>query len=334
MASVFRDDLLQEYPDTELFQHITKSSSLIQSSPSIPDTRIMLLSENLVAKQCRRSEINDALGAIEFAQQLGIPVPPVRRVITDQQNAYCIMDRIEGITLDNIWLNLGWFLTIKVALQLRSIVKRLRSVTSSTAGSLVSGECRSFWLEDQYGLPRRSRSEEFSSFFRFWANFTTLRKAWHSAAQGIVVDSKELSSLESKGLFVFTHHDLAPRNLLLSPSGELWVLDWDFSGFYPIYFEYASMQTFIMPPNWNLWVRLRWYLFTWIAVGYYEQSARLLRDIASKFVQFPVGRRFEVLKIGGPSKFPVLPKAIHCPGSPFRPQVPFPLARAPQSADG
>lgn len=131
-----------------------------------------------------------------------------------------------------------------------------------------------------------------------------MRNAMQAANKGRVTDSKKQSRLES-GMFVFTHHDLAPRNILLAPSGELWLLDWDFAGFYPIYFEYASMQNFDMPKEWNVWARLRWYLFTWIAVGRYEQNARMLRHVRSKFTQFPVGRRFELLKLGGPHRYPV-----------------------------
>ncbi|KAL3446047.1 hypothetical protein BJX65DRAFT_279958 [Aspergillus insuetus] len=47
--------------------------------------------------------------------------------------------------------------------------------------------------------------------------------------------------------FILTHHDLTPRNLLDSPSGQLSILDWDLAGFYPISFEYASMYNFNIP---------------------------------------------------------------------------------------
>jgi serine/threonine protein kinase len=125
-----------------------------------------------------------------------------------------------------------------------------------------------------------------------------------AAKNGRMLDSKENPRLEPN-TFVFTHHDLAPRNLLLTPSDELCLLDWDFAGFYPIYFEYASMQNFDMPKEWSVWARLRWYLFTWIAVGRYEQNARVLRHIRSKFTRFPAGRRFELLKFEGPRRCPV-----------------------------
>ncbi|PTU19358.1 hypothetical protein P175DRAFT_0533792 [Aspergillus ochraceoroseus IBT 24754] len=44
-----------------------------------------------------------------------------------------------------------------------------------------------------------------------------MRDAIRAATQGSVMDSEERSCLRSD-TFVFTHHDLAPRNVLLSPS--------------------------------------------------------------------------------------------------------------------
>ncbi|PYH36336.1 phosphotransferase family protein [Aspergillus neoniger CBS 115656] len=104
------------------------------------------------------------------------------------------------------------------------------------------------------------------------------------------------------GPYVLTHHDLVPRNLLLSPSGELWLLDWDLAGFYPIYFEYASMYNFIIPQAWGWFARWRWYLFTWIAAGSYRRDYEVLAYMQSRFIRFRAARRFELLNVGGSSR--------------------------------
>ncbi|KAL4923539.1 uncharacterized protein BDV17DRAFT_276672 [Aspergillus undulatus] len=134
------------------------------------------------------------------------------------------MGRLEGTTLDVIWKGLGWFTAINLGLQLRRFVKILRSVISPTAGSLATGECRSFWLEDRYGLPANSGPAEMAHF-RFWTNFTAMRRAMQASKQ----PQKSVSSDSdfTVGLpltmtiepFVLTHHDLAPRNL---PSFSFW----------------------------------------------------------------------------------------------------------------
>ncbi|GIK07374.1 hypothetical protein Aspvir_003037 [Aspergillus viridinutans] len=295
------EELLEGYTDLELARHIVSSPLCASSS------RVFNLSSNFIAKRYEPSEVEDALKATEVASQLGIRCPSVRKMIKTQGNAYTIMDRMEGTTLDVVWKELGWFMTVKLGLQLRRFVKILRSVTSPTAGSLATGECRSFWLEDRYGLPANSGPAEIAHFFRFWANFTSMRRAMQASKQPQAPDSPDYTvgvpmTIEP---FVLTHHDLAPRNLLLSPSGQLSLLDWDLAGFYPVTFEYASMYNFNIPQDWGLMARLRWHLFTWIGVGYHEADARLLRNMRSKFTRFSHGRRYELLEKGGPSRYPV-----------------------------
>lgn len=287
MQSDFRDDLLSSYSEAELVRYITASPSLE------PNSAVRILSPNLLAKRYERSEIEDVAEATEVAGRLGIRVPCTKKIVMDGRNAYCIMDYVEGVTLEVMWTKLGWFMTVKLALQLHRFVKLLRSVTSSTAGSLVTGECRSFWLEDRYGLPAKCSPENITSFLQFWVNFTSMRKAMQTASGNGVMGSRGQIPPTPKTL-VLTHHDLAPRNLLLAPSGDLWLLDWEYAGFYPIYFEYASMQNFNVPQNWGLFARLRWQVFSWIAVGCYEYNARMPRLIRSRFTRFAVGRRFEL----------------------------------------
>jgi hypothetical protein len=301
MTVAFVEEQLEGYTDLELAHHIFCSSQCASSS------RVFHLSSNLIAKHYEPSELEDALKATEVASQLGIRGPCVRRTIENGRNTYMIMDRIEGTTLDGAWRDLGWFMTVKLGLQLRRFVKTLRSITSPTAGSLTTGECRSFYLEDGYGLPANSGPGEIAHFFRFWTNFTSMRRAIQDSKQPQVSDSPDSTvgvpmTIEP---FVLTHHDLAPRNLLVSPSGQLSLLDWDLAGFYPVAFEYAAMYNFHFPQDWGLMARLRWHLSVWIGVGYYATDARLLEIMRSRFTRFSRGRRFEMLAKGGPSRYPV-----------------------------
>ncbi|KAF7620275.1 hypothetical protein AFLA_005584 [Aspergillus flavus NRRL3357] len=269
MALAFQEELLERYTDLELAHYIASSPSCTSSS------RVFNLSSNLIAKIYRTSEVEDALKATEVASQLVIRGPSVRKVLKNRGRAYTIMDRVEGTTLDVVWKELSWFMTIKLGLQLRRFVKILRSVTSPTAGSLTTGECRSFWLEDRYGLPANSGSAAFAHFFRFWTNFTSIAS------------------------------DASIKATSISPSGQLSLLDWDLAGFYPVTFEYASMYNFNISEDWGLMARLRWHLFVWIGVGYHETDARLLRIMRSRFTRFAVGRRYELLEKGGPTRYPV-----------------------------
>jgi len=297
MNGAFEDHLLQSYSESELASHI------LASPRAAPISSIRLLSSNLIAKHYTPDILEDTIKVIEVARQSGIRAPCIKRIIRHNNDAYCIMERIQGTTLEDAWPKLSWFTVIRLILQLRRFVQILRSVTSLTAGSLATGECRSFWLEDRYGLPARSGPKELTHFLTFWAGFVSIRREVKSPAQGSVHPKGRIPP--TAGIFVLTHHDLAPRNIMIDGAGKLWLIDWDYAGFYPKYFEYAGTQNFDIPKDWSLFARLWWWAFVWITVGRYEEDARVLRHIRSKFTRFSAGRRFALLKYGGPSRHPV-----------------------------
>jgi hypothetical protein len=210
------------------------------------------------------------------------------------------MERIPGDTLDAEWTRLSWWASIKLALQLRRFIRLLRSVTSPTAGSLDTGKCRSFYLDDYFGLPNHASRENVDYFIKFWVRFSSFPTEMRAAKENIPRSALKGPVPPMVKSFVFTHHDLAPRNLQLDPAGKLWLLDWDLAGFYPVYFEYAAMHNF--PNDWGLLSRWRWNLFCWIAVGRYPEELRALeRNRHKVFCSNRLGRRFELLSKGGPT---------------------------------
>lgn len=199
MPSKFEDDLLHSYSETELDKLICESPRLA------PRSSVFVLSANLLAKYNEPEEVEDTAKALNVARQLGIRVPNINRVIKLESCAYFSMERIKGNTLEDAWARLNWWTTIRLALQLHRFVKRLRSVTSPTAGSLVTGECKSFWLEDSYGTPARSSPEAIKSFLQIWADFDLLPKAMKAAAEGLGHPKRSIPPTPK--MFFLTHHD-------------------------------------------------------------------------------------------------------------------------------
>ncbi|KAL7919196.1 hypothetical protein ACQKWADRAFT_301982 [Trichoderma austrokoningii] len=92
---------------------------------------------------------------------------------------------------------------------------------------------------------------------------------------------------------VFVLHDLAPRNIMLDPNGNLWLPDWDDAGFYPECFEYAGMHNFLTS-SWSRLALWRWRLFIWIAAGIYDSGARWLEIARYRCTRFRFARRFNM----------------------------------------
>ena len=62
-----------------------------------------------------------------------------------------------------------------------------------------------------------------------------------------------MAPFDSSLPLVFTHFDLSLRNLFLDERDKLRVIDFQLSGFYPQWFEYAGML-----PTWDRFEYHRW----------------------------------------------------------------------------
>ena len=80
---------------------------------------------------------------------------------------------------------------------------------------------------------------------------------------------------------VLTHLDIHPNNIIIGDDGRVWLIDWEFAGFYPQWFEYASMREgWDILGKWGVWI-------LGFMAGFYEKQ---LRFIAS--IWWAAGQRF------------------------------------------
>lgn len=289
MGAKFNEQLLLQYDSTTLGHYILESEPCRQSSS------VFLLSPNLIAKQFLPGDETDVLEAMQCARLVGVRVPSVKRTIETSGNVYVIMERVYGQTLEEAWTHLTWLTTLRLAFQLRRFIRRMRTVSSTTAGSLSSGLCRSVWLDDYYGLPLHSNPHAITAFVRFWLDFIPRSQQKTGKQHSIAFCPQDPARL------VFTYQDLAPRNMVLDGEGRIWLLDWDCSGWYPPYFEYALMQNFHMPSIWRWTDKLCWKVFAWISVGLFPKEHEALEQVRMRFTRYPLGRKNEVLREGAPA---------------------------------
>ena len=290
MESVFQSHLLIIYSDSDLINYIRASPALSTSS-----CNVFALSFDLVAKYTIIEKLKDELAAISLARQLHIRVPIIRRVVETENVAYLIMDRIHGLSLEEIWTQIGWGKTFSLAFQLQQFIGRMRTQTSPTAGSLIRGECDSMWLNDYYRLRPHARPEAITQFLRFMLQYDPKKR---KVSEFNVQQRRNRVVPATPSTLVFTHQDLAPRNLLVDSDNNLWIVDWEFSGWYPFYFESVSMQNFWIPTSWSRFARVRWWIFSWISAGIYEQEREALELVRFKCRRFPLARKEIVLQPG------------------------------------
>jgi serine/threonine protein kinase len=283
----FKDDLFDGYTDEQLYQYYLQSPNIITTEPEI----VKILSRNLVAKpRAYNDDPKDEFLAIELAHKLGILTPRVHRLVqftTEEANDnLIIMDRVHGLTLEQLWPTLSLWNTFRLAWQLRRYLRCMGSVTAQTTGGLHTGLCNSPWFMDINGPTAHASPSTLCDYMNWWL----LKCA------PLYLHPRPDLVIEPCTVHTFVHQDLAPRNMIVDGNGKLWIVDWGHAGFYPPYMEYAGLEAlglrmaWLSMPTWRAWWgRLKWSLFRWIAagpMGPHKKGYAALRRVHDRSVRF------------------------------------------------
>lgn len=206
--------------------------------------------------------LSEALNLAMIRSVTSIPVPELRRVVVDGSTTYLVMECIEGDSLKDRWPHLSLWSRLSVAWTLRGYVAQLRRLRRSVPGTLPGGRCNGpLFTEDGAG-PFHSYSDMIAWFNHKLEVSQRMNQAPINAPR-----------FDSRSPLVFTHQDLCPRNVMLAHDGTLYLIDWEYAGFYPEWFEYTTMlrQT-DLPISWRWMVPL--------IAGWFTNMARCVSSIS------------------------------------------------------
>ncbi|KAK5658582.1 hypothetical protein OQA88_1975 [Cercophora sp. LCS_1] len=142
------------------------------------------------------------------------------------------MDYIEGQPLSKIWLELSAHQKQVIAKQLREILLVMRALPAP--GSYV-GDCAGNHVYDARSYFSNTgpacRDEQGFNDFLLSGLFRKIPLPVRAAFAGC---------LRSDHRIVFTHGDLAPRNIMARDCKIISIIDWEEAGWYPEYWEYVK----------------------------------------------------------------------------------------------
>lgn len=171
-----------------------------------------------------------------------IPIPYPYRALRLRHSTLIVMDFVGGERLDRAWPTLSLWSRLRVAWTLRSYVRQLRRIPIPPPpfpGPLGPEPAECHGTAFQF-FPRYLQE-------RAWTTTEELLGALKKTADDRFYDHHDdqepipRPEFEYTGPLVFTHNDLNMRNIILGKDGKIWLIDWDYSGYYPRYFEYLSM---------------------------------------------------------------------------------------------
>lgn len=146
---------------------------------------------------------------------------------------YFLMEELPGVPLESVIDTMTVDELNHVADQLSGIMAEMRQLTSTTIGSVTGGPARNVFFPWPF-QPQSSWSsvEEFISYYRDLLS--------EFCAPDYVEELLECLPRDASVHLV--HGDLYPRNILVNGSTITSIIDWEYAGFYPDFWEYTHMQ--------------------------------------------------------------------------------------------
>lgn len=187
---------------------------------------------NVVRKSGKFVKLQEAI-ALRIAEEAGLPVPHVHGTETaaDGKN-HISMDYIEGQPLSDVWLGLSAGQKQEIARQLRDILLAMRALPppETSIGDCAGGHVLDTRLYFTHTGPP-CRDEQGLNDFLLSGLFPKTPSPIRAAFAG---------RLRTDHRIVFTHGDLAPRNIMVRDSKITGIIDWEDAGWYPEYWEYVK----------------------------------------------------------------------------------------------
>lgn len=201
------------------------------------------ISRNKILKAGRRVHLTEGATMKYLADNTDVPVPKVFCSFIHKKQAYIVMERIRGKPLSMCLNDMSEKSLKNLLAQLKRIFSELHAleprqgtgVESCTGGSLYDDRI-------PHGIPRFGpfkSVQDFHSWLRQGITSESLESRtvdqdWHDLQKMISTQDGPWPSPR------FAHGDLNPYNILIHNSNVVGIIDWEFSGWYPHYWEFTS----------------------------------------------------------------------------------------------
>ncbi|EPS43124.1 hypothetical protein H072_2871 [Dactylellina haptotyla CBS 200.50] len=205
--------------------------------------RIAKVSPEIIVKYGSDVRVKEA-DTIDFIREnTQIPVPKIHAVYThgpfdrpefdaiDEYDTYIFMDYIEGETLEKMWPNFDEKDKVGIMDELKGHLEELRNMEGTYVGSLENGPVLDQILEYQ---PNKGPFTSVTEFHE------TLIDAYAKVYKGDVKPYLRGMLSTREHTIVFTHADFRPANIMVKDGHVVGIIDWEMSGWYPEWWEFAK----------------------------------------------------------------------------------------------
>lgn len=256
MSTPFEPPQIPYYaPDNILPGRIPTENEIFNRSTVLRWTHtvnVVLVRDDFVVKFGSEVKLEEGFNAMFVQHATNVPVPTVYALFRKDGENFIVMERIRGESLDGVWYGLDDERKKQVAEQIGNHMTQLRSIPSPAYYGGVGQRCVDPYLTLQRNEESRldvgpiQREEMWVDAF-VWSAETFRRKV------GVVEEWIEplLEAAEQGRPAVFTHGDFHKGNIMLNEKGDVVLIDWEYSGWAPVYWERSLMLIWNAADEWS-----------------------------------------------------------------------------------
>lgn len=209
-----------------------------------PDSVVVLVKRHFVVKYGPKVRLQEGENMLFVQQTTGVRIPTVYALFENEGLAYIVMERVHGKPLSSCWDKLDEEARTEVTGQLRTYFDELRKVEppgyyGGVWGQQVLDPCltsRPSWDWSDKAVGPMQTEEQWVERMLEVLQYAGpkprggLRDRWLPHCQAVLM----------QGWWpVFTHGDIHSGNIILGEDGEVTVIDWEFSGWCPVWWEWC-----------------------------------------------------------------------------------------------
>lgn len=203
-------------------------------------TVIRVSNSRIIKGPCELPEL-EALRYI--SKHTSIPVPKVHGIYHVGGRLYIEMDYVQGKTLQDTWPGLSLDKKQTIVEEVASFIEQLRLLKPTQQGIVASAEFKQ-------SVDHRVGYKPFGPF--------SLHEFHDFLRGGLLLENctetfgESVTRCHSRPYRTcFSHGDLCPRNIIVCNGKIAAIIDWEFSGWYPEYWEYTKAHYGLANTDWR-----------------------------------------------------------------------------------
>ena len=202
---------------------------------------VVVVGHYYIVKFGRDVSLQEGINMMFIRQQTRVPVPRVYALFSLQGENYIVQERIHGHPLSEIWHGFDYQQRMYVMEQIEGQLRELRSLPPPNRfGGVWGMPCGDAYLTL---YDTAERMEPIATEMGWVAAFVEALELSHEESY---VPQEWLRPLVEAARLnrppVFTHGDFHMGNIMVTWEGDVVIIDWEYAGWAPVYWERGCMM--------------------------------------------------------------------------------------------